>query len=207
MRLFVLGATGRTGQHLLDLGLARGHEITAFVRSPHKIARKDRALTVRKGDPRDVAELAATLAGHDAVLSAIGPAPRDAFRPSTLMTECAAAALTAMTRVAVSRFAVVSSALLFPDRRLHFRFFRWLIQHHLRDLEAMEARVHESGRDYTIARPPRLVERPGEGYRSADGALPEGSSSMSFRAVAAFVLDSVAQRTHLRDTVGLAAGS
>jgi uncharacterized protein YbjT (DUF2867 family) len=124
MRLFVLGATGRTGQHLLDLGLARGHEIIAFVRSPHKIVRKDRALTV--------------------------------FWPSKLMTESAAAALAAMTKVAVSRFAVVSSALLFRDGRLRFRFFRWLIRHHLRDLEAMEAMTQESGRDYTVGRPPRL---------------------------------------------------
>jgi hypothetical protein len=122
-----------------------------------------------------------------------------------LMTECAAAAMAAMTKVAVWRFAVVSSALLFPDRRLTFRFFHWLYQHHLRDLEAMEAVIHESGRDYTIARPPRLVEGSEERYRSAVGALPEGAASMSFRAVAAFVLDSFAQRTHLRDTVGLAA--
>jgi putative NADH-flavin reductase len=207
MRLFVLGATGRTGQHLLDLGLARGHEITAFVRSPQKIARKNRALTIVKGDPLDVGQLAAVLPGHDAVLSAIGPAPRDALRPSKLMTECATAALAAMNKVAVPRFLVVSSALLFPDGRLLFRFFRWLIRHHLRDLEVMEATIHESGLDYTIARPPRLVERSDEAYRSADGALPEDAWSMSFRAVAAFVLDSAAQRTHLRDTVGLAAAS
>ncbi|WP_437710248.1 NAD(P)H-binding protein [Sorangium sp. So ce448] len=38
MRLLVLGATGRTGKHILDLGLARGHRLTAFVRSPQKIA-------------------------------------------------------------------------------------------------------------------------------------------------------------------------
>src|SRR5215467_6664558 len=34
MRLFILGATGRTGAELVDQALARGHAVTAFVRAP-----------------------------------------------------------------------------------------------------------------------------------------------------------------------------
>ena len=37
MRLFVLGATGRTGMEIIDLARTRGHEVTAFVRSPQKL--------------------------------------------------------------------------------------------------------------------------------------------------------------------------
>ena len=203
MRLFVLGATGRTGKHLLDLGLGRGHQLTAFVRSPQKITRRDGALTIVKGDPLRVDQLAEALAGHDAVLSALGPSGREAFRPSTLLAECAAGAVAAMTTAGVSRFAVVSSALLFPDKRLSFAFFRWFIKHHLRDLEAMETVVQASRCSYTIVRPPRLVEAPDEGYRQESGALPAGADVMSFRAVAAFMLDCVAEGSHAREIVGL----
>jgi putative NADH-flavin reductase len=206
MRLFVLGATGRTGKHILDLGLARGHHLTAFVRSPQKIARRESALTVVKGDPLQAPELARAMAGHDAVLSALGPSGREAFRPSTLLAECAASAVAAMTTVGVERLSIVSSALLFPDKRLGFAFFRWFIKHHLRDVEAMEAVVQASRCSYTIARPPRLVDGPDESYRSERAALPTGAAVMSFRAVAAFVLDCVEQRTHAREIVGLAKG-
>jgi len=206
MRLLVLGATGRTGQHILDLGLARGHTLTAFVRSPHKIVRRERALSVLEGDPLRVDQLAPALVGHDAVLSALGPAPRDAFRPSTLLAECAATTVAAMATAGVTRLAVVSSALLFPERRLSFAVFRWLIKHHLRDLVAMEAVVQASGYDFTIARPPRLVGAPSERYRSQRGALPTDAAVMSFRAVAAFMVDCVEQATHAREIVGLADG-
>jgi putative NADH-flavin reductase len=206
MRILVLGATGRTGRHLLDLGLARGHQLTALVRSPHKIARREGALSVLKGDPQDAGQIAGALAGHDALLSALGPSARDSFRPSALLSECAAASMEALTRAGVDRFAVVSSALLFPDERLSFRFFRWLLQHHLRDCAAMEDAVRASRSSYTIARPPRLVDTGEEGYRSTREALPAGADVMSFRAVAAFVLDCIEQGTHAREIVGLARG-
>ncbi|WP_437981586.1 NAD(P)-dependent oxidoreductase [Sorangium sp. So ce117] len=204
MRLLLLGATGRTGKHILDLGLARGHRLTAFVRSPQKIARRDGALTVVQGDPLQVEQLARALDGHDAVLSALGPPAREAFRPSTLLAECAASTVAAMTTAGVERIAVVSAALLFPVKGLRFALFRRLLTHHLRDLVAMETVVRASGCNFTIARPPRLVDAHDEGYRSEAEALPAGAAVMSFRAVAAFLLDCVEQRTHAREVVGLA---
>src|SRR5438132_13281995 len=63
-KMLVLGATGKTGKELIDIALARGHEVTAFVRSPAKIARRDNRLTVVKGDPRSVEELCKVLVGH-----------------------------------------------------------------------------------------------------------------------------------------------
>src|SRR5512140_3159554 len=73
MRFFILGANGRTGSELIDLSLARGHQLTAFVRSPEKITRQDGRLRVVKGDPHDPEAMARAMKGHDAVLSALGP--------------------------------------------------------------------------------------------------------------------------------------
>lgn len=50
MRLVVLGATGGIGKYLLDYATARGHEVTAFARAPHKIALKSEKLNVVPGD-------------------------------------------------------------------------------------------------------------------------------------------------------------
>lgn len=150
--------------------------------------------------------LARALRGHDAVLSSIGPPPREAFRPSTLMAESAASTVVAMSAAGVKRLLVVSAAVLFPDRRLGFRFFRWLLRQHVRDLTAMEAVVRATDFDWTIARPPRLVKTQDESYRSERNALPAGAWSMSYRAVARFLVDSAERGTHAREIVGLADG-
>jgi putative NADH-flavin reductase len=204
-KILVLGATGNTGAQVLDLALARGHQVTAFVRSPGKVTRRDSALAVVPGDPLRADRLAEALAGHDAVVSCLGPPPRDAFRPSTLMAEGAASAVAAMSMAGVRRLAIVSAAMLF-HAGISFAFFRWLLRQHARDLLAMEAVVTATALDWTIARPPRLVRtRIGgeERYRSAAGAMPPGGRSLGFRAVAAFLLDCVEQRAHLGEIVGL----
>jgi putative NADH-flavin reductase len=205
MRLFLLGATGRTGTEIIDLALTRGHEVTAFVRSPQKL-RPAASLTIVRGDPLRPETMTPVLPGHDAVLSAIGPHPRESFRPSTLLADCARATVSAMTPSGVSRLAIVSAAVLFPEKALYFRFFQWLLRHHARDLHAMEDIVRASGLEWTIARPPRLTNSSNAKFRALPNALPHGSRAMSYRSVAAFMLDSVERRSHVSEIVGLAQG-
>jgi putative NADH-flavin reductase len=202
MRLFVIGANGKTGSEIVSLALTRGHQVTAFVRSPQKLTPAS-SLTIVRGDPHDAASSAAALPGHDAVLSAIGPHPREALRPSTLLTDIARATVQAMTASGVARIVIVSAAVLFPEKGLYFAFFRWLTKHHARDLRTMESVVQGRGLAWTIARPPRLTRTPETSFRAMRDALPPGSRAMSFRSVAAFMLDAVERRAHVTEVVGL----
>jgi putative NADH-flavin reductase len=204
MRVFILGANGKTGTQLIDVALARAHEVTAFVRSPAKITRQHPLLRVERGDPHRVDELARALPGHDVVLSALGVRPPGAFRPHTLVQECAASTVAAMTRTGTRRLLLVSAAVLFPEKGLRFAFFRWLLKHVMRDLGTAEEIVRATSLDWTIARPPRLVERPEQAYRSRRDALPVDGFTMSFRGVAAFMLDAAEHHTHVQEIVGLA---
>jgi hypothetical protein len=92
---------------------------------------------------------------------------------------------------------------LYPGKGPGYVFFRWLLQHHARDLAAMETVVRATPLDWTIARPPRLTASSDERYRTELDALINGASAMSFRAVAAFMLDSIERRTFSRAVVGL----
>jgi hypothetical protein len=70
----------------------------------------------------------------------------------------------------------------------------------------MEDLIAQSELDWTIARPPRLVMTREAGYRAEEGRLPGGltvRAAMSWRAVAAFLLDAVEGNLHVRRTVGL----
>lgn len=205
LRIFVVGATGHIGSHVLELALARGHQVTAFVRSRSKITRDHPALSVIES-PLATEPLARYLRGHDAVLSSLGPPGTEALHPSTLMAESAASLVAAMAMAGVQRLAIVSAGVLFPGRGLAIRFFKWLLRHHARDLVAMESVIRATDFDWTIARPPRLVERADASYRAKDDALPNGASAMAFRGVAAFLLDCVEQHSHSRAVVGLAKG-
>ena len=204
MKLFVLGATGHTGTHIVDIALSHSHNVTAFVRSPQKIMLRDQRLRVVAGNPLDVDQLAKEMAGHDAVLSALGVRPPQAFRPHSVVGECAASTVAAMTKTGVDRIVLVSAAVLFPGKGITFAFFRRLLKHISRDLETAEDIVRSTPFDWTIVRPPRLTNSPDVKFRVLRDALPRNGSVASFRSVATFMVDTVEQRSHVRELVGLA---
>lgn len=70
MNIALIGASGFVGAQVLTEALSRGHQVTAIVRNPEKIAVNDPKLTVKKGDAHNEAELKQLLQGHDAVVSA-----------------------------------------------------------------------------------------------------------------------------------------
>src|SRR5688572_18093218 len=83
MKIVVFGASGQTGRLLVEQALAAGHEVTALVRDPSKLAVRHERLRVLQGDVQDAGAVAGAVAGQDAVLSALGPAG-PAFTSMTL---------------------------------------------------------------------------------------------------------------------------
>src|ERR1041385_2565247 len=73
MKVVVIGATGQTGRHAVTQLLARGHEVTAFVRNPSAVTERSDRLSVVQGDARDLESIDRAIHGHDAVLVAFGP--------------------------------------------------------------------------------------------------------------------------------------
>ena len=200
MKLFVIGATGRTGREIVEQALARGHQVTAFVRSPESITLKNERLTVLKGNAMDENQLFNAMQNHDAVLSALGP--RKPFKPSSLLHDSALAITRAMNRSGVKRLLVLSAAAHFPG--IPNRIVSLILRNHMRDSRAMEQVVQASGLDWTIARPPRLTEEDYATYRSREDAAPKMGFSLSRKAVAAFMLDAIEQQKHFRKIVGIA---
>lgn len=71
MKLLILGGTGRTGRVLLEQAVARGHEVTALVRSPVKITFMYSLLNIVQGDPHDAAQIVGAMVDCDAVVSVL----------------------------------------------------------------------------------------------------------------------------------------
>jgi putative NADH-flavin reductase len=200
MKLFVIGATGRTGREIVQQALARGHEVTAFVRSPDALGLTSDRLAVVKGDAMDEGQLFQAMRNHDAVVSVLGP--RQVFRPGTILHDSALAATLAMQRAGIKRLVVLSAAAHFPG--IPNRIASFIMRDHMRDSLAMEEIVQSNGLDWTIARPPRLTQEDSLGYRSREGAAPKMGFSLSRKAVAAFMLDAIEKGKHVRKLVGIA---
>ncbi|WP_435215457.1 NAD(P)H-binding protein [Streptomyces sp. bgisy034] len=64
MKLLVLGATGPTGRHLVDLALRSGDTITALARNPDALADAEGRITVVAGDATAQCDVAAPRSGR-----------------------------------------------------------------------------------------------------------------------------------------------
>ncbi|MFB7182502.1 NAD(P)-dependent oxidoreductase [Streptomyces sp. NPDC056257] len=77
-KIALFGATGSIGTQVLREAVRRGHEVTAVVRDPAKLADSGGGATaVVRGDVLDPASVAGAVAGQDVVISAVGPGSGD----------------------------------------------------------------------------------------------------------------------------------
>jgi len=72
MKIALIGATGFVGKAVLEELLQRDHHVTALLRDPAKLAPQP-GLSNVQADAFDAAAVAATVRGHDAVVSAFNP--------------------------------------------------------------------------------------------------------------------------------------
>lgn len=76
MKVALLGATGFVGSALLKEALDRGHMVTAIVRHPEKVEKRQ-GLTAKAGDVYNSGLLATLIHGNDAIISAFNPGWKD----------------------------------------------------------------------------------------------------------------------------------
>jgi putative NADH-flavin reductase len=203
MKILLIGATGRTGRLVLAQSIERGHDVTAVVRSAAKMGSFYPRLNVREGDPLSAPVLEQALPGHEAVISMLGPAGRG---PMTVHADGARAATEAMGKAIVRRLIVVSTGLLFEGTGVIPAFLRrFVFKNVVEDSRNMERCVEQSQLDWTIVRPPRLLDGPGLGkYRSQAQGLPPRGSTIDRADLAHALLDILEQRLHVHTVVGVA---
>jgi putative NADH-flavin reductase len=205
VRIVLLGASGRTGREVVSQALAQGHEVVAVARAGSEVP--DGVEVVRAGLDDTVA-MEGAVRGADAVVSALGPRDRG---PTTVCADGAAAAVAAMRATGVRRLVVVSAAGLpgegddLPTRWVVKPILQRVFRHPYADMARMEEIVRESGLDWTIVRPPRLVDgaRTDRYRRTLDRHVHAGHQ-VSRADVAAEVLRAVADHEAVGHLVAIA---
>jgi putative NADH-flavin reductase len=169
LRLLVVGASHGTGALTVSAALARGHEVTAFARSPEALPIAHALLTRRAGSVHDAAAVEAAVAGQDAVIFTVAPSSLAAFQENpTYVSAGLALVIEAMKRHGVPRLVVVSALGTGESRVLSSWFVRTFLLDRLLKLpsqehERKEALTRTSGLEWVIARPGRLTKGPARG--------------------------------------------
>jgi putative NADH-flavin reductase len=182
MKLTIFGATGATGTSLVQQALTAGHDVTAVVRDPARLAIPARhQLRTVTADVLDAAAISPAVDGADAVISAVGPGTG----ASTLRQDSTRSIIQAMQKTGTRRLLIVSGSIVADEGDSPFMRYllkplvrRTFLRHVCADMRRAEDEIHASNLDWTIMRPPALTDKAARGtYRTAtDRNLPHGFS-------------------------------
>ena len=200
MKLFVLGATGKTGGSLVAQAVARDHTVTTFGRSAFAGTEKAKVVNI-SGNPMSETELADALPDHDAVLSVLGTRGLGA---TSVLEDSSRATIAAMRKAGVRRLVILSSALLDAHIGLVNRIVsRTLLRHFSSDQRAMEKLVTASDLDWTVLRPPRMTDSAPDGQSFSSLEEPQDSTGMTItrEEVARVMLDAAENGRYVRELV------
>lgn len=159
MKIAVFGGTGRTGIHVVKSALAQGYDVTVLARTPEKMTMTDEKLTVVQGDVRDKTAVAQTIAGCDAVISALAPHFVGVQNIIAVMQEQGVRRLIVTSGAGVKREGdtppfsskIISGVLKTFSKDVYEQSF------------AIADALLDSGLDYTLVRAPRLLDKPAAG--------------------------------------------
>lgn len=207
MNIVVFGSTGGAGRELVRLGLRYGHTVTAFARDESKLAdMHDSQLRVVQGDVLDPDSVAASIAGQEAVLSAIG-----AGRARTRLREDGTSNIVKAMELAGVRRLVSLSSLGIGDSRSNLPFvvryfiFPTVLRHTMADHERQEQVIRQSDLDWTIVRPAYLTDGPLTGAYLHGFSVNEKNlkGKVSRADVADFMMKQLEDRRYVRKAPGL----
>ena len=209
MKILVLGASQGTGALCVTSALAKGHAVTAFARTPAKLALTDPKLTKLAGDFHEAASVRAAVAGHDAVIICASATQLSAFkeRPD-YFSRGTRFCLDAMKEHGVKRVVVLSAAgsgdsIITSNWFLKTFMVNGLLKIPFADHNVQERMVQESGLEYVIARPTRLTGGPAKGKYTKTAALVSVPSSISRADVADFMVEACSSNEFLNKAVQL----
>jgi uncharacterized protein YbjT (DUF2867 family) len=211
MTLTIFGATGGIGGHVVRQALAAGHHVTAVVRDPVRFDLGHPALEVATVPGlTDPEVLRPALEGSDAAISGVGPRGR---KDGPIASSTTRGMLRAMEASGVRRFVAVSAVPVGPvpegesfvNRRILVPFISAFARDVYADLGEMEDEIHHSATEWTIVRPPKLVNKPLTGeYRTVVGGNVPRGYAISRADVAHLMLAALDDPATLRQAIGIA---
>ena len=213
MKILLLGATGRTGKHIIEEAVKRGHKISAIARNPEKL--KDFTIDITQGSPYDYETVENAITGCEAVINTLNVSRKSdnpwapLAAPKDMISKSASNAIKAMGKIGIKRFVALST--LGAGRSWkNIPFILKLIvsasnlKYAFRDHGKQEELLENSSVDYTICRAPMLSDKRNDrGTVSTREGTPPASRVLDRNSAAEFFLDIIENNEHIRETISL----
>ncbi len=211
MKLLLLGATGRTGKHILKQALDRGHQVNAIVRDVSKVKTKHDRLQLFQGFPSDQDLIRKAIQDCQAVLVALNVSrqsdwPWASLRsPKTLVSNTISQLVEVMPEQNIDRILTISAWGANETFTELPSWFRLLIRNSnirfpYEDHERHEEILKSSKLNYTTLRPAGLSN----GKKKKEIIVsfnkePRPGFIISRKNVARYMLDCLENKLHIRE--------
>ena len=201
MKLIVFGATGGVGQEFIKQAIEKGHEITAFVRTPAKLTIE--GVHIVQGDAFDAEAVSAAIAGHDAVVTCLGST--EGSEKHTSIEKMTRNIADGMEKNNVKRIVYCASAGVNGELPgLTGKMVMKMLEKPLKDHRNALNYLLSKNVIYTIARPMGLKNNPlNENYTEVFDGPPKGASSIPRASVAHFMVKALEDAKYENTSVGL----
>lgn len=204
MKIIVFGATGGVGREVVKQAAENGHEVTAFLRTPAKLEFEHANLKIIQGDAFNPSEVAAAIAGHEAVVSCLGSS--NGMKKSTELRDMTKNIVAGMQTNGVKRILYTASAGIHKELTgVSGKLMMTMLKNALADHGAAVEEIRSHGLVYTIVRPMGLTNGAFTGnYREATEGVPEKSMSIPRADVAHFIVKALTNERYENSSIGLA---
>jgi uncharacterized protein YbjT (DUF2867 family) len=209
MHILIIGASQGTGAFAVRAALDRGHQATAFARTPGNLELDHPQLRKVAGDFHQMSALDAVMPGHDAVIVTASASGLGAFKENPrYFSQGTGYTIDAMKKAGVKRLVVLSALGVGESRDLLNPVVRALmvgliLKVPFEDHERQEEEVRASGLDWVIARPGRLTNAAARGRYVKTTAIEPVPALISRADVADFLVEACEVPTWVGQAVQL----
>lgn len=208
MLITIFGASGKTGQLLVQQALEQGHKVRAWVRRENALSIQHPNLKVLLGNLNNEAKIREAIAGADACISCLGGSSVTKHAPA--IVEGIKLIVRIMSEEKVGRIVYLSSIGVGESRYYMAQPIRFLIVDLLlrvpfADHDLNEKTLKNSQLNWTIVRPGGLTNGPLKAELQAGfhKILLKGNPTISRASVASFMLNQLSDHRYEKQAVWL----
>ncbi|OSZ79774.1 hypothetical protein CAP36_00475 [Chitinophagaceae bacterium IBVUCB2] len=211
MRILILGATGRTGKHILEQTLHKGYIVHVLVRDRSKIHLVHNQLHIFEGSPADITAIEKAMKDCEAVLSALNISRTSDFpwaglrTPKDFLSDTMNKIIAVCNKLGCKRIIVTTAWGVNESKKEIPGWFRWFIENSnikypYRDHGLLEELLKASSLDWTIIRPAGLINSSKEKkVKVSFNGLPKPGLTISRRNVARFMVAALEEHAYIKE--------
>ena len=206
MKIIIFGATGFSGQAILEEAVRHGHEVTILVRDASKIHNKNNNVKIVEGNVLEPAVVSSVLHHQEAVIQCLGVGGKGDGKPTTFISDATKVIVDEMQKQNIKRLIAMSNVgagnsitfqpWFFTKFILPY-FIKWL-KVIIEDKNRMEPIIMNSNLNWTIVRCPNIVDKPSKGTCNATLDGKGLKLTITLTDLSRFMVDQLKQTTFIK---------